>query len=130
MRNYVDRHFLRVTDEQASLARNHLATFELSFGPYLDRGVLEVSLERVRNAAHNLSISIKGMLDVDFFDSVGTHLETVLRDTPSSVTLKIEEIHGQAPAPPQALRPALRYGTGYIAVNEKLRQGAHRFLRL
>ncbi|MCI0480724.1 MAG: B12-binding domain-containing radical SAM protein, partial [Candidatus Dadabacteria bacterium] len=93
MRNYVDRHFMRVTDEEASLARNHLATFELSFGRYLDRGVLEVSLDRVRNAAHNLSISIKGMLDVDFFDRVGTHLESVLKDTPSSVTLKIEDIH-------------------------------------
>jgi radical SAM superfamily enzyme YgiQ (UPF0313 family) len=127
MRNYVDRHFLRVTDEQASLARNHLATFELSFGRYLDRGVLEVSLERVRNAAHNLSISIKGMLDVDFFDSVGTHLESVLRDTPSSVTLKIEEIHDAERQHLHRLFDRLsRYGDRiYIAVNEKLRDKVH-----
>jgi hypothetical protein len=123
MRNYVDRHFARVTDEQASLAKNHLATFELSFGRYLDRGVLEVSLERVRNAAHNLSISIKGMLDVDFFDSVGTHLESVLRDTPSSVTLKIEEIHDTERQHLHRLFDRLsRHGDRiYIAVNEKLR---------
>ncbi len=127
MRNYVDRHFARVTDEQASLAKNHLATFELSFGRYLDRGVLEVSLERVRNAAHNLSISIKGMLDVDFFDSVGTHLESVLRDTPSSVTLKIEEIHDTERQHLHRLFDRLsRHGDRiYIAVNEKLRDKVH-----
>ena len=123
MRNYVDRHFARVTDEQASLAKNHLATFELSFGRYLDRGVLEVSLDRVRNAAHNLSISIKGMLDVDFFDRVGTHLESVLRDTPSSVTLKIEEIHdGERQHLHRLFDRLSRHGDRiYIAVNEKLR---------
>jgi len=123
MRNYVDRHFARVTDEEASLARNHLATFELSFGRYLDRGVLEVSLDRVRNAAHNLSISIKGMLDVDFFDRVGTHLESVLKDTPSSVTLKIEDIHdGERQHLLRLFDRLSRYGDRiYIAVNEKLR---------
>ena len=99
----------------------------MSFGRYLDRGVLEVSLERVRNAAHNLSISIKGMLDVDFFDSVGTHLESVLRDTPSSVTLKIEEIHEAEHQHLHRLFDRLsRYGDRiYIAVNEKLRDKVH-----
>jgi hypothetical protein len=123
MRNYVDRHFIRVTDEEGSLARNHLETLEKSFQRYLSKGHIEVSLEKVRNTAHNLSISLKGILDGEFFDSIGTHLEGVLKNTPSSVTLKIEEIQEAERHHLHRLFQRLsRYGDRiYIAVNEKLR---------
>jgi radical SAM superfamily enzyme YgiQ (UPF0313 family) len=127
MRNYVDRHFIRVTDEEGSLAKSHLATFEETFERYLDKGVLEVSLGRMRNAAHNLSISIKGMLDVDFFDRIGAHLENILQNSPSSVTLKIEELHEAERHHLHRLFERLsRYGDRiYVAVNEKLRDKVH-----
>jgi len=127
MRNYVDRHFIRVTDEESSLAKNHLATFEESFGRYLDKGVLEVSLKKVRNAANTLSISMKGMLDGEFFEHIGTHLENVLKNTPSSVTLNIEELHeAQRQHLHRLINRLSRYGDRiYIAVHEKLRDKVH-----
>ena len=127
MRNYIDRHFIRVTEEEGSLAKNHLAAFEETFERYLKKGVLEVSLDRVRNAAHNLSISMKGVLGGEFFERIGTHIENVLQSSSSSVTLNIEEIHEAERHHLHTLINRLsRYGDRiYIAVNEKLRDKVH-----
>jgi radical SAM superfamily enzyme YgiQ (UPF0313 family) len=123
MRNYIDRHFIRVTDEEEGLAENHLETLEKSFQRYLKKGHLEVSLNKMRNAAQNFSISIKGILGGEFFDSIGAHLESVLQNTPSSVTLNIEELHDEERHHLHRLINRLsRYGDRiYIAVHEKLR---------
>ena len=127
IRNYVDRHFIRVTDEEESLARNHLETLEKSFQRYLGKGHLDVSLKKVRNAAHNFSISIKGILDGEFFDNIGTHLESILKTTPSSVTLNIEELHeAERQHLHRLINRLSRYGDRiYIAVHEKLRDKVH-----
>ncbi|HVY55491.1 MAG TPA: radical SAM protein, partial [Thermodesulfobacteriota bacterium] len=127
MRNYVDRHFIRVTEEEGSLARNHFETIEKTFHRHLSVGHIELSLDRVRNAAHNLSISIKGMPGVEFFENMGTHLENVLQTTSSSVTLRIEELHEAERHHLYRLFKRLsRYGDRiYVAVNEKLRDKVH-----
>jgi rubrerythrin len=127
MRNYVDRHFIRVTEEEGSLARNHFETIEKTFHRHLSKGNVELSLNRVRNAAHNLSISIKGMPGVEFFENMGTHLENVLKNTSSSVTLRIEDLHEAERHHLYRLFKRLsRYGDRiYVAVNEKLRDKVH-----
>lgn len=123
MRDYIDRHFIREVDMNHSLAESYRERIQQSFSHALNKGALEVSLDKVRNTASNLSISIKGIMDRDFFDRVAPHLENLLQNTPSSITLNIEEFH-------EAQRKHLhefcdrlsRYGDRiYIAVHEKWR---------
>lgn len=127
MRNYVDRHFIRVTEEEGSLARNHFEALEKTFHRHLSKGHIELSLDRVRNTAHNLSISIKGMPGVEFFEHIAIHLENMLQNTSSSVTLRIEELHeGEGHHLHRLIKRLSRYGDRiYIAVNEKLRDKVH-----
>ena len=54
---------------------------------------MEISLNQVKNAAANLSISFKGFLDKQFFKRAGRHFEKLLEGTTSSITLHIEELH-------------------------------------
>ncbi|MFI5322701.1 MAG: radical SAM protein [Thermodesulfobacteriota bacterium] len=127
MRNYVDRHFIKEFEEKNSLAGNHLESLETSFQRYVSKGALEVSLKRFKNAAANLSISIKGILDGEFFEHIGPHLERVLQSTPSSITLNIEEFHETQHRHLHELFKRLsRYGDRiHVAVHEKLRDEVH-----
>ncbi len=87
------------------------------------KGVLEVSLSRVKNTASNLSISIKGIIDQDFFEHVAPHLEKVLENTSSSITFNINHFHEtQRQHMNRLFKRLSRYGDRiYIAVNEKWR---------
>jgi radical SAM superfamily enzyme YgiQ (UPF0313 family) len=123
MRSYIDRHFVKEIEEADSLTHNYKGALENAFEGYLTHGALEVSLKKVRNAASNLSISIKGLMDGDFFVRAGPHLEKFLKNTSSSITLNIEEfnetqrqhLHG-------LLNQLSRYGDRiYIAVHERFR---------
>ena len=49
----------------------------------------------LKNAAAAVSISMKGWLDSESFRSVAQHVEHLLGNTRSSVTLHIEEFHHQ-----------------------------------
>lgn len=93
MRDYVDRNFIEQFEEAEQLADNHLKMIETAVQRYLHGGQLEISFYQVKNAAANLSISIKGLLDRDFYVRVAPHLERVLENTTSSITLYIEEFH-------------------------------------
>ena len=123
MKDYVDRHFISEFDENNVLAESYSESIERSFEPYMEEGALEVSLNRVKNTASNLSISIKGIIDTDFFDNVAPHLENVLTNTSSSVTLNIEHFHETQRQHINRLFERLsRYGDRiYIAVHEKWR---------
>jgi hypothetical protein len=123
MRDYVDRHFIQEFDKANDLTGNYLGLIEKAFQRYLHGGVLEVSLDQVKNAAANLSISMKGLLDRDFFNRAASHLEKVLQNTASSVTLYIEEFHEEELEYLNHLLKRLsRYGDRiYINVHERLR---------
>jgi len=123
MRDYVDRHFIREFEENNVLAESYSESIEKSFEPYMNKGALEVSLNRVKNTAANLSISIKGIIDQDFFEHVAPHLEKVLENTSSSITLNIDHFHETQRQHMNRLFNRLsRYGDRiYIAVHEKLR---------
>lgn len=77
----------------------------------------------MKNTAANLSISIKGIIDHDFFERVAPHLENVLQNTSSSITLNIEHFHEtQRQQMNQLFKRLSRYGDRiYIAVHEKWR---------
>jgi radical SAM superfamily enzyme YgiQ (UPF0313 family) len=123
MKDYVDRHFIREFDENNVLAESYYESIEKSFEPYMNKGALEVSLSGVKNTAANLSISIKGIIDLDFFERVAPHLENVLQNTSSSITLNIEHFHETQRQQMNLLFKRLsRYGDRiYIAVHEKWR---------
>jgi radical SAM superfamily enzyme YgiQ (UPF0313 family) len=123
MRDYIDRHFVKEFEKAHSLTDNYKGALENAFQGYLTRGALEVSLKKVRNAASNLSISIKGLMDSDFFVGAAPHLEKFLKNTSSSITLNIEEFHETQRQHLHGLLNQLsRYGDRiYIAVHEKFR---------
>jgi radical SAM superfamily enzyme YgiQ (UPF0313 family) len=123
MRSYIDRHFVKEIEEADSLTHNYKGALENAFQGYLTHGALEVSLKRVRNTASNLSISIKGLMDSDFFVGAAPHLEKFLKNTSSSITLNIEEFHEtQRHHLHKLLNQLSRYGDRiYIAVHEKFR---------
>ena len=123
MKDYVDRHFISEFDENNVLAESYSESIERSFEPYMEEGTLEVSLNRFKNTAANLSISIKGIIGTDFFDNVAPHLENVLTNTSSSITLNIEHFNETQRQHMNRLFERLsRYGDRiYIAVHEKWR---------
>lgn len=123
MRDYVDRHFSQEYEKTSHLAHRYLGLIKKSFQRYFRQGTLEVSLNEVKNTAANLSISMKGWLDRNFFIRVSHHLEKVLEDTTTSITLRIEELHETQLRHLQRLLNRLsRYGDRVnIAVRKELR---------
>ncbi|MDA2917918.1 B12-binding domain-containing radical SAM protein [Desulfobacterota bacterium AH_259_B03_O07] len=93
MRDYIERHFIQEFHETNKLADSYFKLIEKGFQSYLRNGTLVVSLDQVKNSASNLSISMKGLLDRDFFIEATHHLEKVLQNTYSCVTLNIDEFH-------------------------------------
>ena len=61
MQDYVNRQFIQEFEEENNLANSYLGIIKKTFQGYLDRGTLEVSLSQVKNAAAQLSISLKGL---------------------------------------------------------------------
>jgi radical SAM superfamily enzyme YgiQ (UPF0313 family) len=122
MRDYIDRHFRLEMEEVNQLAHRYLKEIERIFQRYLDLGALEVSLQRLKNTASHLKIRMKAGLDMAFFVRVSDHLERVLKHTPSSVTLHLEELHEtQLKHLHRLLKQLSRYGDRVsILVNDRL----------
>ena len=93
MRDYVERHFVQQPETTNSMIRDYLASLEAAFQRYVQRGAMELSLGQVKNTAANLSITMKGWLDRNFFVQAARHLEEILENTSSSITLHIREFH-------------------------------------
>ena len=71
-----------------------------------------------------MNVSFKIGLDKKFFDRVAGHLEKVLKNTTSSITIHIDELHeAQLQNLNRLLKQLSRYGDRVtIAVNGKLRE--------
>ena len=124
MRDYIDRHFAPVGEPARRAAREYLRRLERAFGRYRRAGALEVSLAEARNAAGNLSLHLKGWLDRGFFVRASRHLEAVLRDTTTYVTLRVDHLHeGHVRHWQRLLRRLARYGDRVeIVLSEAMRQ--------
>ncbi|MFQ5602275.1 MAG: radical SAM protein [bacterium] len=123
MRDYVDRHFVQEFEKVNHLAHNYLKIIESTFQRYVKHGALEVSFSQVKNKAADLSFSLKGWLDREFFVRVTRHIEQVLEDTASSITLHIDELHEtQLKHLNRLLKKLSQHGDRiYIRVHEKVR---------
>jgi radical SAM superfamily enzyme YgiQ (UPF0313 family) len=124
MRDYVDRHFVDKARKVKLLQEGYFKSIEKTFRRYVRHGALKVSLDEVMNAGANLSLSMKAGLDRKFFARAARHLESVLADTTTSVTLHIEELHAaQCRHLQRMLNHLSRYGDRlYIGVREELRE--------
>ena len=124
MRDYVGRHFVQEFENTNRLIRDYFKSIEATFQPYLKRGALEVSVNPVKNAATNLSITLKGLLDRAFFVRAASHMECILEETASSITLHIEELHEeQLRHLNKLLKRLSRFGDRIrIAVHDRMRE--------
>jgi hypothetical protein len=93
MRDYVDRHFRLETARARQPARESLHALERALRRYRDTGALELSLDNVRSAVATLSLRLRGGLDQRFFARAAHQLERVLRESSSSVSLRIDALH-------------------------------------
>ena len=116
-------HFNLEIKGDSCLAQNYLKSIKKAFQLYLSKGSLDISLDEVKNAAANVSISMKGWLDKDFFLQAGDHLEKMLKHTRSSLTLHIKEFHeSQSHHLKQLLNRLSQYGDRIsITVDERLK---------
>jgi len=89
-RDYIERHFLLESDRDRRRAREHLARIKKTFGRYLPHGQLKVALTQDGNAPSELRFCIRGPFDQAFFRRAARQLETMLRDTKSSLLLQID----------------------------------------
>ena len=123
MKDYVERQFIHEFEKVNDLAKDYLGVIKKSFQGYLNRGALDLDLSQVQNAASNLSISMKGWLDKDFFIRIDKHLQKVLKNTTSSITIQIEEFHEtQRNHLNRLLKKLSRHGDRiHIILHEKVR---------
>jgi radical SAM superfamily enzyme YgiQ (UPF0313 family) len=123
MRDFVDRNFIHEFETTNQIAHKYSEIIKNTFNHYLDHGALEVSLNQVKDKATHLSIHLKGILEKDFFKRAEHHLEKLLRDSASSITLRIEVLHETHYKHLKRLLNKLsRYGDRInIVVNEKIR---------
>jgi radical SAM superfamily enzyme YgiQ (UPF0313 family) len=93
MRDYIDRHFEIHGEPARRAAQGYLQRLERAFARYRQAGLLDISLGEARNAAGTLSLRLKGWLDRGFFVRAARHLEAALRETSTSVTLRVDALH-------------------------------------
>lgn len=127
MRDYVERHFVMEFDKVNLKAQRYVVEIERLFHRYRNLGALDISFKSLKDAASHLSLSLKYGLDKSFFIRASRQLDHILKNTTSSVTLQIEELHeAQVEHLNRLLQQLSKYGDRItIAVNEKLRDLVH-----
>lgn len=93
MRDYVDRYFSREFEKEHNLACGYLERLNRVLERHLHSGSVRVALDDVKNAHASLSFSIRGRQGPEFFARATRELEGMLRNTRSSLTIRIEEFH-------------------------------------
>ena len=90
MREYVERRFGVAIKTRQVAAVRLVESLQAALAVYLRSGKVIVALKGSPAAGLNLFVSLKGWLDKAFFSRAASHLEKLLRRTPSTVTLRIE----------------------------------------
>ena len=90
MRDYVERRFDVAMKSRQAAASRLFESLQAALAVYLQSGKVIVALKDGPAAGLNLSVSFRGWLDRSFFSRTASHLEKLLKRTPSTVTLRIE----------------------------------------
>jgi hypothetical protein len=119
MHSYVRRRFVRDAVEELAVERRVRALHRV-VASYLDAGKIGLAW---RPGPLQLDLSLTGWLDARFFARAAPRLEKLLRDTQSTLTLRIEELQSHQVAHLQRLLARLaRHGDRVsVIVHEKLR---------
>lgn len=121
MRDYVDRHFDPNPLKERGVVETTLASIRDQCAASLHQGALEVSLSPFETGAQ-LSVTLRGLVDVSFFTQGTRRLEQMLRRSAATLTLPIEELSAtQRSHLDNMLTRLARYGDRVsIRVSEKL----------
>jgi hypothetical protein len=121
MADFVRRHLGDPVVAPAA-AERRMASLHAAIAPYVEAGGAALHVTPAHPASH-LSLSMHGLLDHRFFARAARHLDQVLRHTPATLTLHIEQLRETEHHHLQRLlRRLRRYGDRIsIVVDEKLR---------
>jgi radical SAM superfamily enzyme YgiQ (UPF0313 family) len=90
MRDYVERRFDVGMKTRQAAALRLFESLQAALAVYLRSGKVIVALKDGPAAGLNLLVSLRGWLDRRFFSRTASHLEKLLKRTPSTVTFRIE----------------------------------------
>jgi radical SAM superfamily enzyme YgiQ (UPF0313 family) len=90
MRDYVERRFGVAMESRRAAALRLFESLQAALAVYLRSGKVIVALKDGPAAGPNLLVSLRGWLDRAFFSRAASHLEKLLKRTPSTITLRIE----------------------------------------
>jgi radical SAM superfamily enzyme YgiQ (UPF0313 family) len=123
MRDYVERRFDVATKNRKAAASGLFESLQAALAVYLRSGKVIVALKDEPAAGLNLFVSLRGWLDKGFFSCTASHLEKLLKRTPSTVTFRIELAQGMEMLHlKRLLRRLAPYGDRiFIHVDAKLR---------
>jgi len=93
MRDYAARHFEPTVDSERRAARDHLGQIRRALQGYLRQGSLTVALHETENGGSRFLMSLRGKLGRDFFLRASDQIDRMLRDTKSSLILRIDEFN-------------------------------------
>jgi radical SAM superfamily enzyme YgiQ (UPF0313 family) len=124
MRDFVDRHFSMRPVDPGRVARL-AAAIRRAGGPYLDKAAMTLSLRAV--PVPDFSIRMRAGLSHAFFAGVAQHIERLLRESRSTLTLRIEGLREQElPDLDRMLARLARYGDRvFIVLDERMRKLVH-----
>ncbi|MGZ8851282.1 MAG: DUF4070 domain-containing protein, partial [Thermoanaerobaculia bacterium] len=107
MRKYAEKYLLAIRDRETVKMERALARLRSRLARFIDEGALEVTLENVRTALPNLSLTVRTAVDSSALAQSARDLRRWLRATRATITLRIE---GDARAAERLLQRLQRYG--------------------
>jgi radical SAM superfamily enzyme YgiQ (UPF0313 family) len=124
MQDYVERRFGVAIETRQAASLRLFESLQAALAAYLRSGKVIVALKDGPAAGLNLFVSLRGWLDRAFFARAASHLEKLLRRTPSTLTLRIElPPEAEIPHLNRLLRRLAPYGDRiFIHVDAKLRE--------
>ncbi|MGZ4778362.1 MAG: hypothetical protein ACXV5L_04150, partial [Thermoanaerobaculia bacterium] len=106
MRKYAEKYLLAARAREARKMERALARLRTRLSRWIDEGALELTLENVRTALPNLSLTVRSAIDSSSLSRAARDLRRWLRTTRATITLRIE---GDARAAERLLARLSRY---------------------
>jgi hypothetical protein len=92
MRHYVEQHFGGSTETQRANLGERAERLRLALRAYIDKGAAAISLDSVAAALPRLTLALAGGLDRAFFIRAARHVRSIMKRTPSTLTLHIDAV--------------------------------------
>jgi len=90
MRKYAEKYLLAVRERETRAMERALARMRSRLARWIDEGALEVTLENVRTALPNLSLTVRSAIDASALARAARDLRRWLRATRATITLRLE----------------------------------------